>query len=557
MWHTSFVLRAVRMTSITALVLSSVACGCGIKSIAKAAENGQHAQPILAPPLEGGSEWFNTSKPIAIHELRGKFIVLDFWTYCCINCMHVLPELKKLEEAYPNNVVVIGVHSGKFDTEHDAQAIRQAILRYEIEHPVVNDPEYKIWNSYKVNSWPTLRIIDPQGNLVAAHSGEVDFATLDSFFKQRLPSYRERKLLDEHPLHFNIEHATTGEASLSFPGKILADENSGRLFIADSNHNRIVVTSMDGKVLMIIGAGSIGSADGNFQTAQFHHPQGMALLNNTLYVADTDNHLIRKIDLNNHEVLTIAGTGQQFHPELERDGGTAISTGAPRSTALTSPWALCISGNDLFIAMAGAHQIWKMPLDESLIGPFAGNGREDIVNGPRLPRSPSITNSSSFAQPSGLATDGKTLFVADSEGSSVRAVPLTASGNVATLIGTAALDESKRLFTFGDLDGLPGRAHLQHCMDVAYHDGRVYVADTYNHKIKVIDLKTRECTTLAGSGKPGNADGSLNQPAEFFEPAGICYATGKLFAADTNNHLIRVVDLATGRVSTVEMKGLN
>ncbi len=205
--------------------------------------------------------------------------------------------------------------------------------------------------------------------------------------------------------------------------------------------------------------------------------------------------------------------------------------------------------------MAGAHQIWKMPLDETEIGPFAGNVREDIVDGPLLPKQPYDPNFASFAQPSGLATDGDQLFVADSEGSSIRSVPFDPAGEAFTIIGTAQLPQG-RLFTFGDIDGPPGKARFQHCLDVAYHDGKLYVADTYNYKIKVIDLKTREAKTLAGDGKPGHADNATGTPAEFFEPAGLSYAAGKLYVADTNNHLIRVIDLGTGGVSTLQISGL-
>ena len=172
-----------------------------------------------------------------------------------------------------------------------------------------------------------------------------------------------------------------------------------------------------------------------------------------------------------------------------------------------------------------------------------------------MPKQPYDPDFCSFAQPSGLASDGTTLYVADSEGSSIRAVPFDLAGKVSTVIGTSHLDEG-RLFTFGDVDGLPGKARFQHCLGVAYHDGRLYVADTYNHKIKQIDLKTRETKTLAGTGKPGHTDGSATQPAEFFEPAGLAYAGGKLYVADTNNHLIRIVDLTTKGVSTLQISGL-
>ncbi|MGC4003907.1 MAG: thioredoxin-like domain-containing protein [Pirellulales bacterium] len=264
-----------------------------------------------APSLDGGSGWLNSAGPVDLKDLRGKFVILDFWTYCCINCMHILPELKKLEKAYPNNLVVIGVHSAKFDEEKDLDNIRGAILRYEIEHPVVNDPEHKLWNKYNVTSWPSFRIIDPEGNLVATHSGETDFETLDGFMKSVLPYYAENKLLNEKPIKFDQESAKAARTPLRFPGKILADEAGKRLFIADSNHNRIVVTDLNGNLQETIGAGTIGAADGSFTTALFDHPQGMALKGDTLYVADTENHLLRKIDLKAKTVTTIAGIGSQ------------------------------------------------------------------------------------------------------------------------------------------------------------------------------------------------------------------------------------------------------
>jgi thiol-disulfide isomerase/thioredoxin len=558
---------------------------------AKAAASSNAAAPLEnpfpnrtpAPSLDGGVEWLNTSAPVDLKNLRGKFVLLDFWTYCCINCMHVLPELKKLEKAYPNNVVVIGVHSGKFDAEHDSENIRQAVMRYDIEHPVVNDADYKIWNRYHCDSWPSLRLIDPEGNVVAEQGGEVDFATLNTFFQKVLPYYRQQNLLDEKPIHFDLEKSKAANTPLRYPGKILADESGGQLFIADSNHNRIVVAGLDGKLQQVIGSGEIGRTDGDFRTARFHHPQGLALQGDTLYVADTENHLLRKVDLKTQRVSTIAGTGEESRlswPGVDPESPTLQMperfVGSPLKTPLNSPWALWINGGDLYIAMAGAHQIWKMPLDESEIGPYAGNGREDIADGPLLPKRPYAGGYASFAQPSGLTSDGTWLYVADSEGSSVRAVPLNPTKDVHTVVGTAYLDNA-RLFTFGDVDGPIGDARFQHCLGVAYHDGRIYVADTYNNKIKVIELKSGECKTLVGTGKAGHDDsassgenmptGDVGNTATFNEPAGIAYAAGKLLVADTNNNLIRVIDLATSgdstgngangpRVTTLEIAGL-
>jgi len=501
---------------------------------------------IPVQPFPEGLKWINTAGPIELGSLRGKFVLLDFWTYCCINCMHVLPELKKLEHAYPKQLVVIGVHSAKFDGEKDTQNITDAVLRLKIEHPVVNDAEMLLWRRFGVNSWPSLVLIDPEGYAVWGHSGEFTFEELAAVLKPAIPFYKKKGLLDDKPIKFELESARAEKTPLRFPGKVLADEPGNRLFIADSNHNRIVVTRLDGSLLETIGGGPAAADDGDYTTARFNQPQGMALAGETLYVADTENHLIRKVDLQAKRVTTIAGTGKQARTS------PPARMAKPTATAISSPWALWVHDDDLYIAMAGPHQIWRMQLDGSGIGVYAGNGREDIVDGPLKSRSPYQLGYASFAQPSGLASDGTSLFVADSEGSSIRSVPLNPQGKVATLVGTAHLPGA-RLFTFGDRDG-PGRdVRMQHPLGVVYHDQKLYVADTYNNKIKRIDPSDGTTQTVAGTGKPGRTD----DPPTFDEPAGIAAAAGKLYIADTNNHLIRTVDLARGnRVSTLTIPGL-
>jgi DNA-binding beta-propeller fold protein YncE len=520
-----------------------------------------YALRVPAPSLDGG-EWVNVEKPLALADLRGRFVLLDFWTYCCINCMHVLPELKQLEHAFPNELVVIGVHSAKFEGEQVTENIREAALRYEIEHPVVNDAEMTIWRRYGARSWPTLVLIDPAGDVVWAASGERDFEEMKAVIDRGLPYYRAQGLLKPAPRPVILGAKKQAETSLRFPGKVLADEAGGRLFIADSNHNRIVVTDLGGQLQQVIGSGAIGRVDGAFDACSFNHPQGMALVGQILYVADTENHLLRKVDLAGGKVATVAGTGEKGTgwPGWGAAGGAELVNagqkrfvGEPKSTPLASPWALWPHGDDLFIAMAGPHQIWKMPLDESEIGPYAGNGREDIADGPLLPAVPYDSRFASFAQPSGLASDGKRLFVADSEGSTIRSVPIDGQGEVSTLVGLTGT-----LFDFGDVDGTGREVRLQHPLGVAWWDGKLLVADTYNNKIKVIDVVARTCQTVAGSGKPGNTDAADGRQALFNEPAGISAAGGKLYVADTNNHAIRVMELAEPyRVTTLKIAGLS
>ncbi len=586
---------APTMVALCLLALLRAATGVAAQEAATqedaAQQDSAQAEPahpfprrVPAPSLDGGVGWLNTDRPLKLADLRGKFVLLDFWTYCCINCIHVLPELKKLERAYPNELVVIGVHSAKFEGEKVTANIREAILRYEIEHPVVNDREMNIWNRYGTRSWPTLVLIDPTGQAVWLGRGEQTFENLDRLMRHGLPYYRDQGLLDGRPLRWALEREQLEASPLLFPGKLLADVEGGRLFISDSNHNRIVVTSLDGKLKTIVGSGRIGRRDGDLQSCAFDHPQGMALVGEILYVADTENHLIRAIDLARGRVTTVAGVGVQARggwPGLQHvktdDAGRPLElpdrwVGPPKRTAINSPWALWVHERDLYIAMAGPHQIWKMTLDGREIGPYAGNGREDIVDGPLLPRVPYENGFSSFAQPSGLASDGDWLYVADTEGSSIRAVPFDSQGRVKTLIGSSQLPGG-RLFIFGDRDGqgllqlespradLRQRAEattgplLQHAIGVTFHRGKLYVADTYNNKIKEVDPDKQTCRTLAGSGQPGHDDGPADQ-ASFDEPAGLTAAGDKLFVADTNNHLIRVVHLDDNRVTTLAIEGL-
>src|SRR5713226_7617820 len=485
---------------------------------------------IRAPELKGDRGWLNTDKPLSLAALKGKVVLLDFWTYGCINCMHIIPDLKKLEKKYPNELVVIGVHSAKFANEKETENIRRIILRYEIEHPIVNDADYAVWRCYGVNAWPTQVLIDPAGYIIGSLSGEGNYETFDRAIGQTITEFRKRGKLNEAPLKFVLERAKIGDLPLAFPGKILADVKSDRLFIADSDHNRIVVAKLDGTLLETIGAGAHGSAEGAYDTASFFRPQGMALDGDILYVADTENHLIREVDLKSKSVKTIAGTGEQSHEYGK--------VGPARSIALNSPWDLQLVGRTLYIAMAGPHQIWKLDLDKQQVSTFAGSGREARLDG--------ALDDSAFAQPSALAVDGQTLYVSDAEANIIRAIDLRPNGRVRTLVGG-------NLFDFGDEDGTGNDVRLQHPLGLTRWNGSLLIADTYNHRIKLLDPGARSVKHFVGSGKPGQFDGAR---ASFYEPGGLSVAGDKLYVADTNNHAIRVVDLKTKETKTLPIRGL-
>jgi thiol-disulfide isomerase/thioredoxin len=487
---------------------------------------------VNAPEFPEGIQWLNTDRPLSIRELRGKVVLLDFWTYCCINCMHIIPDLRKLEKKYASELVVIGVHSAKFNTERETDNIRQAILRYEIEHPVVNDWKMEIWQEYTVRAWPSLYLIDPAGKVIGYVSGEGIYEPMDNLISKVIERFDAKGQIDRRPLKLKLERSKVPASVLAFPGKVLADEKTRRLFIADSNHNRIVVLSLDDySVREVIGGGEIGIDDGDFSNATFNHPQGMALLGDSLYVADTENHALRRVDLDKRTVTTIAGTGQQAR-RIDQLGGPGLQT------PLNSPWDLVEHDGLLYIAMAGPHQLWRMNPKTNGIAPYAGTGQEALIDGP--------LDRAALAQPSGITTDGKKLYFADSEVSSIRSADLNADGEVSTIVGEG-------LFDFGDRDGKGDDVRLQHPLGVAYSDGSVYVADTYNNKIKRILPADRSSVTFLGTGKAGLDDG--DQPT-FDEPGGLSVAFGKLYIADTNNHVIRIADLKTRRVETLQIKGM-
>lgn len=470
-------------------------------------DDDQQQGPIAAPSLDGAADWLNVAAPIALTQLRGKVVLLDFWTYGCINCMHVLRDLKILEQRFPDELVVIGVHSPKFPNERNADNLKRVLVRYEIEHPVANDASHAIWRRYGVQAWPTRVIIDPAGNLVGTAMGEGNLEGFISAIRSVVRVFDEKGEIDRRPLPLALERARQADRPLLYPGKLLADAATGRLFIADSNHNRIVVARLDGQLIETIGSGIQGDTDGIFSQARFNRPQGLALDGQVLYVADTANDQIRAIDFEVRAVHTL---------ELSN---------------LKSPWDLALKTGILLVAMAGTHQLWVVDLLHDRAYPYAGTGEEARRDG--------AVNESAFAQPSGLALDGNRLYVADAESNTVRAVSLPPDNVVETL-------------TRGDLFDF---SELQHPLGVAVYNGQVFVADTYNHRIKVLDPATGKLSSFAGSGAPGLSDGPREQ-AQFYEPGGLAVAGDTLYVADTNNHAVRTVDLRTGGVATLPLAGL-
>ncbi|MCP3974738.1 MAG: redoxin domain-containing protein [bacterium] len=495
-----------------------------------------HAGTESAPPFPEGLDWLNTGGPLALSDLRGKVVLLDFWTYGCINCIHIIPDLKRLEEEYAEELVVIGVHSAKFLNEGETDNIRDVVLRYGVEHPVVNDRDFEVWRTWGANAWPTTVLIDPAGNVVGGHSGEGVYDVTQPVIASLVAEFEASGVLDRTPIEFVLEQDGRPETVLSYPGKVFIDPAGERLYIADSGHHRIVVTDpTTGNVVDVYGRGQPGFSDGAALEATFDSPQGLALSpdGRVLYVADTNNHAVRSVDLETGNVGTILGTGTLGWPP---------TAGNASEVSINSPWALEERDGKLYIAMAGHHQIWVMDLASDIAGPIVGNARESTTNGP--------LDLAELAQPSGLAfDDAGVLYFADSESSSIRSAQVELSDGVTDVI----VGSDANLFDFGDVDGVGTAARLQHPLGLALGmDGYLYVADTYNSKVKRIDLERREVTTYLG-GERGWQDG---ESAQFNEPGGLALFGETLFVADTNNHAIRRIDLASGSTGTLVLKGI-
>ncbi|MCJ7726942.1 MAG: redoxin domain-containing protein, partial [Acidimicrobiia bacterium] len=296
-----------------ALALVIAACGGGGDGAAETTGTTPESLAGTTPAFEfpTGVDWLNTEGPLTMADLRGKVVLLDFWTYGCINCMHIIPDLKRLEAEYPDELVVIGVHSAKFENEAETDNIREVIQRYGLKHPVVNDRNFEVWDAWGTNAWPTVVAIDPAGNIVGGHSGEGIYGIFQPVVRALVDEFDAKGLIDRAPIAVRLEADLSPESVLSYPGKVLADPDGGRLFIADTNHHRIVIADLTtGEVLDVAGGGAPGFDDGTFGAAAFDQPQGMALGDDgkTLYVADTANHAIRGLDLDRRVVQTVLGT---------------------------------------------------------------------------------------------------------------------------------------------------------------------------------------------------------------------------------------------------------
>jgi thiol-disulfide isomerase/thioredoxin len=412
---------------------------------------------VRAPELTGRGGWLNTAEPLTLAQLRGKIVILDFWTFCCANCLHVLDELRPLEAKYGDVLVVVGVHSPKFAHETDHEAVANAVERYEVRHAVLDDPDLDLWRQYAVRAWPTLVVIDPEGYVVAQAAGEGQVSALDRIVEDLAATHEARGTL--HRGDGPYVPPPPRLRMLRFPAKAIALDDS--LLVADAGHHQIVELELDGETLRRrIGTGHCGNRDG--ENPEFAEPNGLTRLpSGDILVADTANHVLRRI------AATTTTIG------LHVDGVPDV----------LSPWDVVWwpAIQRVVVAAAGVHLLLSYDPATGVVERLAGTTAEGLKDGPAL--------EGWLAQPSGLAVDGDRLWFVDSETSALRC--LDVDGHLHTAVGEG-------LFDFGHVDGPAVKARLQHPLGVTLlPDKTVAISDTYNGAIRGYDPASDEVTTLA------------------------------------------------------------
>jgi thiol-disulfide isomerase/thioredoxin len=446
---------------------------------------------LKAPELIGDT-WFGTeSSRLGIDDFKGRFLLLDFWTLCCVNCHHVLAELRAVEEKFKDVLTVVGVHSPKFEHEKLPESVAAAISRHEIEHPVLNDPNMATWKSYGVRAWPTLVLVDPRGDIIATYSGEGHAHAISAILEKLVPEYQASGELISGDGFYKAPKPSS--SFLKQPGKVAVIPEGYRqllggadLLVSNSGgHDLVALTSQDlENPVARIGSGLRGALDGSFEDVQFAEPYGVVFLDPKLaqklglhaIIADTANHLIRGVNLQTKAVITIAGTGV---PWMQKDP----TSGDARSINISTPWDIEIFEGQLVIAMAGEHRIWKYDFDAKTLSIFAGTTNEGLVDG--------ASNQAWFAQPSALvaskATPGK-LWIIDAETSALR---FWQNDRISSVVG-------KGLFDFGHLDGVAEEALLQHPLGLTeLPDGDLLIADTYNRAVRRYSPTNNTVSTVA------------------------------------------------------------
>lgn len=471
----------------------------------------EQAQRIAAPLFPPQLEWVNAREGRELARLRGRAVLLYFWSYDCTHCINLLTELRQLENKYHDGLAVLGVHTPKYPAQQSDDAVLKAVNRHYVRHPVANDAQWQTWQAFGVDAWPSIVLIDCEGNIAARYVGEGWARMLDDQIATLLEDAAKRDLRVYEPA--GAAFRAEPRMALRFPAQALA--TAERLYVSDTGHNRILECTHDGHVLRQFGSGNPGYWDGRLADAGFNAPQGLAVSADALYVADTGNHCLRRVRLLGGEVETLLGNG------LPRRQAAQQSKMGDR-IAISAPTAVALSGDRIYVALSGQNQIWRLDLHTRDIDVLAGSGRHGVRDGRGM--------DCSFAQPEGLAVSAGQLLIADAGGNAIRSARLS-DYVVNTLAGGTP-------YGYGDAGGTSVHARFAHPLGIAADGATIYVADTLNQNLRAIAARSGEVTTL---------------PIEwrFHEPHGISFAAGSLWVADRNAHEILRIDVEHNRCTRI------
>lgn len=503
------------------------------------------ARRRLAPELKGGGSWLDVARPLSFEtDLAGHVTLFHFFTPSRVACWATIEHVAFLERKYrESGLAIVGVFEPRFAHEGTRNGARAALLRFGVEHPVVVDSQGSIARDFEISQRPTLVLVGADGVQLARFEASTRFdpefrESIDAACEAALEFERRCGRLAPRDLPLRLERYRALPRELAYPARLARHPTKPLLYVSDANHDRVLEIGIDGTFQRAFGVGTPGFKDGAANDARFLRPQGLAVIEHAMFVADAGNHAIRRIDLDTGEVSTLAGNG--------RRGRAPLASNDPRSVALDAPLDVVIdsSGRSLFVALAGAHAIARVACDGSSFEPFAGDGTERSGNGPLA--------TATFAQPSGLAYTEGALFVADAGSSSIRAIDL-ASGLVRTLAGGSAV--AADLEHSGEDDGRGSGRRFMLPLGIAAAESGIIVADAGNNQLKLVNPVTGDVTTVAGLGAPGHLDGP-DEDARFFEPSGVALCGRRVMIADSANHSLRFLELATGAVGTLTLRGV-
>ncbi len=471
--------------------------------------------PVRAPEFPDSLDWVNVGVAPSIASNHGKVVLIYFWSYANLQSLNLLPAIRDIENKYESGVFIVGIHCPKFASEHSSKNVLKAVNRLFLRHPVACDNQFALWKEFGIQAWPSAVLVDAEGKARFLLQGDNIGSQIDDLADDLLNEAAQKDIRNYGRVR-NVRKPEP-KTTLKFPMGITYGR--GSLYIADSANNRILELNESGRLLRTFGSGNPGFWDGSMQNSGFSWPQGMVVSENYLFVADAGNHALRRINLFSGEIETTTGTGK---PNITLVSGVHDYRQIPMHT----PVALALDGPVLYIAMAGAQQIWRLDLKNSEYGWFAGSGQSGVRDGD--------AKNAAFGFPHGLAVAGKELLVSDAEGSAIRTINIE-SQKVQTRLG-------RGYFTFGLEDGASNKSLLQYpsAICVSGDSGVAWILDSFNGKVRRLDLKNGELSTP-------------DFDIELHEPRAMCVHGQNLWIADTNAHRIVKIDTNSRKAQVLEV----